>query len=138
MRDWLKYDKGSIFRDKSKGGLLIQFLKEYKEQFGGSINPSCNKCLNSYYDNYLKSLKMEDFKEKEVCNYELHKKYDGIQLKFKGVRIQNKDLTNKLAEKLLKEHPHGAKLFSKIPEIKEEIKVVEKKTRKKRTPKTNK
>jgi len=121
MRDWLKYDKGAIFRDKSKGGLLSIFLKEYKEQFGGSINPSCRKCLNSYYGNYINSLNMSELVK---CDYELHAKYNGIQLGANGQPIRNGEMTNKKAKELLEKHPHGAKLFVKIPEVKE-IEVVE-------------
>ena len=125
MRDWTKYDKGAIFRDKSKGGLLSQFLKEYKEQFGGSITPSCNKCLNGYYYNYLNSLtKME---EENKCNYELRLKYNGIKCKKTGRPVRNADMTDKQAKLLIKYHPAGGKLFSKIPVEVEEPKKIRKK-----------
>lgn len=126
MRNWLEIGRTAIFRDTSKGGLLSNFLKEYKYDFGGTIYPSCQKCLNSYWVNYIKSL---DMGEEIKCDYVLHKKYEGIQVGFGGKPINNKYLTNEIAETLIKNHPRGVKLFSKIPEEKEiiieEIEVVE-------------
>lgn len=118
MRDWTKYDKQSIFNDKKKGGLLVSFLTEYKEHFKlNTVNASCAKCFNSYYENYLNSLPMaKEIKEKVECDYVLHKKYNGIQLGTNGRPIRNGEMTNEVAEQLLKEHPHGAKLFEIMPE----------------------
>ena len=130
MKGWEKYDKETIFADKKKGGLLVTFLVEYKELFKlKTINASCGSCFSGYYDNYLKTLPMAEEK-KEKCDYLLHKKYENITLKFGGVRIRNRDLTNKLAIELLNKHPHGEKLFSKIPKkkvVKKEVKKVIKK-----------
>ena len=115
MKKWLKYDKGSIFRDKSKGGLLSQFLKDYKEKFGGSINPSCGKCLAKYYSDFINeySNKMEN---KEKHGFELKLKYNGIKSKTNGSPCRNADLTVEQAIDLIENHPHGKDLFEKIPE----------------------
>lgn len=141
MLKWLKYEKSAIFRDKSRGGLLSQFLKEYKEEFGGSINPSCMKCLNSYYNNFIEKYTMSDNIKK--TEYVLKAKYNGIKSKTTGRPCRNADLTDEQAIDLIENHPHGANLFEFIPEKIEEIEVVEpievsKPERKKRTPKNSK
>ena len=121
MTDWINIGKTAVFRDKSKGGLLTQFLKEYKQEFGGTIHPSCMMCLNGYWNNYINSFKMS---VENNCDYELHKKYNGIQTKFGGAPIRNSTLTNEIALDLLKNHPRGEKLFIKLPKI-EDIEVLE-------------
>lgn len=137
---YIKYGKAAIFRDKSRDGLLIQFLKEYKVKFGGGVlNVDCSRCRAEYWNNYINSFKM---KEPVKCDYELHKKYNGIQLGTNGQPIRNGEMTNEIAKELLDKHPHGAKLFSVIPvveeiEVKEEV-VVEKPKKRKRTPKKDK
>lgn len=112
LHKWLKYDKATIFRDKSKGGLLSQFLKDYKAEFGGSINPSCMKCLNTYYFNFYNLYTME---KKETHGFVLKLKYNGIKSKITGRPYRNADLTEKQAIELIEKHPHGAELFEKIP-----------------------
>lgn len=142
MNNWLEYEKLVIFRDKSKGGLLSQFLKDYKAEFGGSINPSCMKCLNTYYTNFLKKYTMSD---KAEHGYILKAKYNGIKSKTTGRPCRNDDLTEAQAIDLIEKHPHGAELFDAIPDayyksievVSEEVKP-EPKKRKKRTPKTTK
>jgi len=139
LKDWVKYGKSAIFRDISKDGLLSKFLKDYKSDFGGTINPSCSKCLNTYWNKYINSLIMSN--EKIECDYELHKKYDGIQIEFGGEAVLNATMTNKIAVKLLKTHPRGALLFSKLPkeEVKEiKVEVVEPTKKVNRTRKKNK
>lgn len=111
MQDWLNIGKGTIFRDKTKNGLLFEFLKEYKEEFGGSINPNCSKCLEKYYNNYLNSLKMSDL----THGFLLHKKYNGISLNVRTRPLRNGEMTEKQAIELLEKHPHGALLFEEIP-----------------------
>jgi len=143
---WLKYEKLVIFRDKSKGGLLSQFLKEYKSEFGGSINPSCMTCLNSYYNNFIEKYTMSDI----IRNTEfvLKAKYNNIKSKTNGRPCRNADLTDEQAIDLIENHPHGVNLFEFIPESYytknieveiEEIKPTEiKETTKKKTSKKRK
>lgn len=113
-----KLGKAAVFRDTSRNGLLTNFLKDYKLEFGGGkLNPSCSSCRNDYWNNYLNLFKM---KQEVVCDYELHQKYSGgIQLGVNGRPIRNGEMTNEIAEELLKTHPRGALLFSKMPEVKE-------------------
>ena len=113
MKDWIKYDKQTIWNDKKKGGLLVSFLADYRDTFNIEVNASCGSCFNKYYTDYLNSLPMDETKF-EKCDYELHKKYENITLKFSGKRIRNRDLTNELAKDLIANHPHGEKLFSVI------------------------
>ena len=71
--------------------------------------------------------------DKIKCDYILFAKYNGIQFGFNKSPIRNANLTNEIAEMLLKEHPRGEKLFLKIPT---KITVEEpKKARKKRVVK---
>lgn len=114
MIKWLKYDKGTIFRDNSRGGLLSQFLKDYKIKFGGSINPSCGKCLATYYDNFYKTYTMENIEK--THGYILKLKYNGIKSKVTGRPCRNADLTEEQAIELIEKHPHGKLLFDKIPD----------------------
>ena len=115
MRDWTKYDKETIWNDKKKGGLLVTFLTDYKKEYNlKTVSASCSSCFSKYYDNYLNS-KPKKMSKKAKCDYELHKKYENITLKYGGERIRNRDLTNTLAKELLDKHPHGAKLFCKMP-----------------------
>ena len=119
MQDWLNIGKAAIFRDKSKNGLLFSFLKEYKEEFGGSINPNCGGCRAEYWDKYLKSLKME---VKNEHGFTLKLKYNGIFLDSKPYR--NADLTEAGAIKLIENHPHGKDLFESIPKSYYKVKEV--------------
>jgi len=112
MQNWLEYSKESIFRDTAKGGLLFLFLKDYQKEFGIKPIASCRKCLNSYWNNYLNLYKMENTVK---CDYELHKKYNGIQLGVNGNPIRNGEMTNEVAKELLEKHPRGEMLFSKLP-----------------------
>lgn len=116
---WLKYDKQTIFADKRRGGLFVTFLKEYRDQFKVSVNANCPGCFETYYKNYLNSIKPKEKMStttKSKCDYELHKKYENITMKYGGARIRNRDLTNKLGKEILENHPHGAKLFVRMPE----------------------
>ncbi len=114
---WKKYDKQTIFADKKKGGLFVTFLKQYRDEFKVQVNASCSSCFETYYRNYLNSIKpKETMSKKNVkCDYELHKKYENIYMKFNGKRIRNRDLTNELGKEISEKHPHGAKLFVKMP-----------------------
>lgn len=113
MKKWLNYDKGTIFRDTSKNGLLVNFLKDYKNKFGGSINPSCMKCLNSYYFKFYNYYVMNE--NKKTHGFVLKKKYNGIISNITRQPYRNGDLTEEQAIELIEKHPAGESLFEKIP-----------------------
>lgn len=122
--EFLKHGKESTFRDRSRGGLFTKFLIQYNKEFGVSkLNPSCPSCRRDYWNKYLKLFEM---KKKVQCSYTLHEKYNGISLNFGGRPIRNGEMTNEQAKELLNKHPHGAKLFSVIPELIEIKEVVNK------------
>jgi hypothetical protein len=122
MRKWLKYDKHTIFSDKTKGGLLVNFIKDYQAEFGEKINISCGACWSKSYNKFY--LKYTEMQEKTKCDYVLLEKFNGIKCKKTGKPRRNADLTNEQAIELLKSHPHGEKLFAVLPKVKE-IEVVE-------------
>lgn len=112
-----EHGRSQVFRDKSKGGLFSSFLKEYRQKFGVSVTPSCNKCLTTYWNNYLNLFVMT---QEIKCDYRLKAKYNGIQLGANGQPIRNGEMTNEIAKELLEKHPAGELLFDEIPEIEEE------------------
>jgi len=120
MRDWSKIAPETVFTGKSEDGnrYLNEFLRDYKTAFNPAIiEAGCRRCLNDYYSKLTQSLhKMKTVK----TAYKLKAKYNGIPLKF-GSRIQvsNTNLTDALAEELIKNHPRGADLFEIVPEAKE-------------------
>ena len=59
--------------------------------------------------------KKEVIDDKPTKKYVLFAKYNGIQLGHAGDPMRNGEMTESQAKELLEKHPHGAKLFSKIP-----------------------
>ena len=114
MIKWLEYDKGAIFRDKKRDGLLVNFLRDYKTAFGGTINPSCMHCLEKYYNNFINTYTMSIQKDK--CKFVLKLKYNGIKCAVTKRPCRNGDLTDIQAIKLIEKHPHGVLLFEEIPQ----------------------
>lgn len=110
---YLEYGRSRTFGDKSKGGLLSSFLKEYRIEFGVSVTPGCNSCLTKYWNNYTNLFIM---KAENTCSFKLKQKYNGIWMKGYNKPIRNGDMTNELALQLLQKHPAGEKLFDVIPE----------------------
>tara|TARA_R110000851_G_scaffold73647_2_gene162431 strand:- start:200 stop:625 length:426 start_codon:yes stop_codon:yes gene_type:complete len=128
--------KAVVFRDISRNGLLTNFLKDYKLEFGGGkLNPSCSSCRNEYWTNYLNLFEMKEIIE---CDYVLHQKYSGgVKIGFNGRPIRNGEMTNEVAAELLRTHPRGELLFSKLPEskeieVKEEVIIEPKKIKRRR------
>ena len=121
---YIKLGYTHVFRNKA---VLSSFLIEYKKYFHtGNLNPSCSSCRSDYWSKYTKLFEM---KKTVKCDYELHSKYNGINLGVNGRPIRNGEMTNEIAKELLDKHPRGSLLFSKIPV---------KKTRKPGRPKTKK
>jgi len=111
---WKDIGMRAVFSDKSKDGFFVQFLREYKKEFGSNINPSCPKCRHEYWENYLNLFKMAESKS----GYVLKAKYNGIQLGHGGKPMRNGEFTDAEAKKLIKIHALGEGLFDKIPEEK--------------------
>jgi len=90
---------------------LELFLKEYTSLFGGSVNPSCPKCLTAYLTNYQNHFNAMQ----NTCAYKLHKKYENIPLQFGSpILVNNSNITNEYAEILLQQ-PDGIRFFAEIP-----------------------
>ncbi|SOC79821.1 hypothetical protein SAMN06296241_1358 [Salinimicrobium sediminis] len=117
--DWREIDKAAIFTGKDENGnrYLSQFLKDYKDTFHPDmINAGCSKCLEDYYQKFIKHLSTMSKKDTN-SGYKLRAKYNGIPLEFGSpVQVSNANLTDELAQKLLKNHPAGEDLFETIPE----------------------
>jgi hypothetical protein len=128
LKKWINFDKGTIFRDKTRGGLLVNFLKDYKQEFGGSIIAGCMKCLESYHYEFTKKYIMEQVEK--THDFELKQKYNGIQLGANGDPRRNGEMTEAQAIELLKKHPAGKDLFEVIPKSYYEVKVEVKESRK--------
>lgn len=140
MTDWLKIDKAAIFTGKDENGnrYLSQFLKDYQDTFHPDmINAGCLRCLEDYYKTFIKHL--STMSKKESTGYQLKEKYNGIPLEFGSpVYVSNANLTDELAEKLLKRHPAGKDLFKVIPEPREPAEPKAKKSTEPTEPKVKK
>lgn len=110
---FLNFGSVTVFKDKTKGGLLSQFIKEYVKHFGGNFNLSCPKCKTKYWENYKNLHKM-----KSTSKYVLKAKYNGIQLGVNGQPLRNGEMTDKQAKELISKHPKGKDLFEKYPKVK--------------------
>lgn len=114
MEKWLEYSQGEIFGDRSKNGLLANFLKDYSTYFGVSVCATCIKQLNQYYQNFYKEFTMAQ--EEIKCDYRLKAKYNGMQIGANGAPIRNGEMTNEIAQRLLEWHPDGENLFDIMPD----------------------
>jgi len=128
LKKWIKFDKGTIFRDKTRDGLLVNFLKDYKQEFGGTIIAGCMKCLESYHYEFTKKYIMEQ--KKQAHKFELKQKYNGIQLGATGQPRRNGEMTEAQAIELLEQHPAGKDLFEVIPPSYYDVKVKVKESKK--------
>jgi len=111
-----EYGKSRTFGDKSKGGLFSSFLKEYRDHFGVSVTPGCNKCLTKYWSDYENLFIM---KEEVKCAFRLKAKYNGIQIGANGQPIRNGEMTDEIALELMNWHPLHEDLFDIVPDIEE-------------------
>ena len=123
LKYWLGLEKVTIFTGKDKDGnrYLTQFIRDYRALSGNTdINIGCNKCLNTYYDNFIKIIK--SMSNTKTTKARIKPKYEGIQLKFGSkIFVTNKTLTDEQAVYLLKNHPHGEKLFDVFWDEKEDV-----------------
>lgn len=114
--NWSKLDIEIIFSGKNAEGVryLQLFLSDYVSLIEPKDTPiaSCKKCLKKYLYEFL------TYKPKtmEKQNYQLKPKYEGITIFGTGIVFTNANLTDELAERLVKEHPAGVKLFAIMPD----------------------
>jgi hypothetical protein len=98
---WHKLNIGAIISGTNPNGApyLKQFLIDYKKEFNVEVvNPSCERCLKSYHDKFIKKY---DTMENE-SKYRLHKKREGLQLEFGSATfVTNKNITDEYAETLI-------------------------------------
>lgn len=118
---WDDLSNDDIINGTNEDGVryLGLFLHDYTKLFKptGPLYAGCKKCLHNYINEFKNNKPMEN-----TCNYKLLPMFEGITLFGTGLVITNKNITDKIAKQLIKEHPHGVNLFDIIPE---EPKVVE-------------
>lgn len=124
--NWHNIGLSLILTGKTDNGeaFLKLFLKDYVSLTHESVNATCQKCIKSYFDKYIKLTTMSENKS----NYKLHPKREGLQLKFgSNIHVTNNNLTDEYAEiliaryKELKPDFELSYLFSEYP--KEQIEV---------------
>jgi hypothetical protein len=139
---WEEYNIDHIVGGKNSDNvaLLKIFLTDYTKIFSTKVNPSCNKCMITYHNNYKQKIyKMENPKNTE---YKLKLKYQNIPLRNEGkgynVMVNNDNLTDEFAEILLERYSKE-KIFESYPIISiKNVEIKEKITVKKGTKKTSK
>ena len=133
--DFTVMDLNTVAHGKTGGGVryLELFLREYTALFNETVNPGCNRCLNTYLTKYKNHVTQMANK----CKYRLHARYENIPLEFGSpVLVNNSNITDEYAQVLLKK-PGGKKYFDILPAIK--IQVIDTNLRKmKRTRIANK
>ena len=113
---WKEYTANDVLRqtDKNANRLLSSFARDYKKVFNRDICPSC-KDFNQKFQEFLNHTKTMSQK-KNNSGYVLKKMYENIPLAFgSNIYVNNQNLTDAYAKKLLKNHPRGEELFSAIP-----------------------
>jgi hypothetical protein len=113
---WLDKSIEFVIGGKSPDNVryLKMFLADYVKEFGGTPNAGCSKCIKDYLKKYKKKLENMS-KTKTNCDYELKAKYEGLQIGLTGRTVNNRNITNELAQELLCYH-EASKIFSKFPE----------------------
>lgn len=114
MKNIIKNSKESIFKDKSKGGLLVRFTIAYNKETSTVLDINCPMCFNQAYKRM--ELKYKKKMETNVkCDWKLHEKYNGINIGTNGDPIRNGEMTNEVAQALHDWHPNGDILFELMP-----------------------
>lgn len=117
MKDWQKYTAVEVLKNKDENGnrLLSEFARDYKQIFNSEICPNCND-FNLKFQKFIKTI--QEMKNKnQNSGYILKKMYENIPLEFgSAIYVNNKNITDEYAKKLLKNHPRKEELFDHIPE----------------------
>jgi len=124
--NWEEYSIEYIIsaKDADNVPLLKLFLQDYTKLFSTQVNAGCFKCLNQYLVNYKQKIyKMEN---QNTCQYKLKPKYQNIPLEFgSNVFINNNNITDEYAEKLLERYKDAEKIFEVYPQTETTVEVVE-------------
>lgn len=114
---WELYNIEYIISKKNANGvsLLGLFLKDYSKLFNTqTVNASCVKCLKKYHLNYIK--KVIKMNNQNKSNYKLKEKYQNIPLTFgSNIFVNNDNITDEYALKLLDRYKEPSKIFSEYP-----------------------
>lgn len=108
--------KSIIQGASSNGTPLLKYVFEvYENQFG----VTCKSC-SQYIPNYIR--KIQSLTKEEIMSNSVDRKYRlkaGVTIHQNGTSNYYSDhnITDKIAEKLLKENPNRSVLFSKIPTV---------------------
>ena len=121
MINIIKKSKETIFRDKSKGGLLVKFTIAYNKETNTVLNIDCPSCFAQAFKAMELKYK-KPMKQGVKCEWQLYKKYNGMQMGANGDPIRNGEMTNAVAKELHDWHPDGDSLFEIMPTQKETIK----------------
>ena len=117
--DFTKMDTNTIATGVTGDGVkyLQLFLTEYTKLFPGTVNPSCNKCLNDYVTKYKKAMSTDKFHHENYSGYKLKAMYENIPLEFGSqILVNNTNLTDEFAQILLS-HDDGERFFvTPLPE----------------------
>lgn len=107
----------AVFEHKDENGnrYLSEFLRDYNQTFmPNELNTGCLRCLEEYYRKLTKYFSI--MSNTVTKDYQLHEKYDGVPVKFGSTKyVFNRSMTVEDAKALIKNHPKGKDLFSKLP-----------------------
>ena len=99
--EWQNINFNTIIGGIAPDGVLYlkTFLIDYKEEFHVEVvNPSCQKCIKNYHEEFIKKYKIMN----NQCDYVLRKKREGLPLHFgSSIRVNNGNITNEYAKILL-------------------------------------
>lgn len=137
MINWRDMDKVAVMQgiDQNGNRYLNQFLKDYSDTFGvKDINAGCSRCLDEYWNRFRKH--QNTMKKVKNSGYKLKAKFEGIPLEFGSqIQVDNGNLSDEYAKKLIADHKLGEDLFDELPSEdaiskEEELKVLVKLERK--------
>ena len=112
VKDWSELGFSEIYDNRTN---KINFAVDFRKVYGEKLNVGCRKCIREAYKRIIND-KSNKFKTMGKV-FKLKKKYEGVF--YKGKPIRNGDLSNKVANDLLKNHKAGADLFETIGEAEE-------------------
>ena len=112
FEEWSKYKAEEVLKGTDGNGnrLISSFAKDYKSVFNQDVCPNC-KDFNKKFQKFLNTTKAMSTNKKN-SGYILKKMYENIPLEFgSNIYINNQNLTDAYAKKLLSKHPRGKGLL---------------------------